>query len=86
MTSAASSAHVEGSVRSSRRLANAGLFIMYEGSDSIMGLRIMSKYTETTYVTHPIPAQIGLTGGVFPGMNGGGHGYEIGSFCSFGRK
>ena len=73
-------------MRSSGCLANAALFIMYEDGDSIMGLRIMSKYTETTYVTHPILAQIGLTRGEFPGMNSGGHGYGIGSFCSFGRK
>jgi hypothetical protein len=60
--------------------------MMYEGSDSMMGFRMMSKYYETTYVTQPILAQIGRTGGVFPGMNGGRHGYELGSFCSFGRK
>ena len=53
---------------------------MYEGSDSIMGFRIMSKYNDTTYVTQPILAQIGRTGEVFPGMNGKGHGYGIGSF------
>ena len=85
-TSLASSAHVEGNGRSSRRLASAVLFIMYEGSDSIMGFRIMSKYIETTFVTQPILARIGRSGGVLPGMNGGGHGYGIGSSCSFGRK
>ena len=53
---------------------------MYEGSDSMMGFGIMSKYIETTYVTQPILAQIGLTEEVFPGMNGGGHRYGIGSF------
>ena len=78
--SAASSEHVDGKRHLSRCLASAALFIIYEGSDSMMGFKIMSRYMETTYVTQPILAQIGRTGGVFPGMNGGGHGYGIGSF------
>ena len=79
-TSAASREHVDGNWHLSKFLASAALFMMYEGSDSMMGFRIMSKYNDTTYVTQPILAQIGRTGGVFPGMNGGGHGYGIGSF------
>ena len=42
------------------------LVVCTSGNDSIMGFRIMSKYIETTYVTHPILAQIGRSGGDFP--------------------
>ena len=36
------------------------------------------------YVTHPMLAQMGRTGGEFPGIKGGaGHGYEILSFFIF---
>ena len=60
--------------------------MIYDGSASINGFSIISRYSETIYVTHPMLAQIGRTGGDFPGIKGGGHGYGISSFCSFGRK
>ena len=46
----------------------------------------MSKYTDSMYVIQLILAQIGRTGGVFPGGKGGGRGHGISNLCSLGRR
>jgi hypothetical protein len=71
-TSAARSAQLAGSCLLSSCLANAALFMMYEGIVSIMGLKIISKYIATIYVTQPMLAQIERTGGARPGISGEG--------------